>query len=104
VTDDDRFGGEHGHLYDGFAKCSRCRFFAKDPAVVAQHELGCTGRTKAIYWDSTKRFFCMGCRFDGETREELLGHWERRECVNEIAAITMPIYQLNYDVLDRRQR
>lgn len=98
---DDRWGGEHGHLYDGFAKCTRCRFYAKDPTVVAKHELGCTGRKKAIYWDPAKQFFCMGCRFDGETLEELRGHYERGECVHEVHAIFMPIFMMNYDVLDR---
>lgn len=100
MVSDDRWDGEHGHLYDGMAKCSRCRFYAKDPAVVAEHEKICTGHPKAIYWDWSKLFFCWGCRFDGETPEELRGHYQRNECVGEIHEICAGIYALNYDVLD----
>lgn len=97
---DERFDGVHGHLYDGMAKCKnpRCRFYAKDPEVVRAHEPGCSG--KVVMTGPFCGFFCGACRFDAQNADELEGHYKRGDCVNELTEINMPLYQLNYDVLD----
>lgn len=97
---DSRWTGEHGHLYDDFVKCSRCRFYAKDPAIVAEHEKICSG--KVVMVSGFCGYFCGSCRFDGQTAAEVHEHYERGECVDEISAIMEPIYTMNYDVLERR--
>lgn len=95
----------YAHLYDGFHRCETCRFYASDPEVVAKHSLGCDG--EAHEW-------CECCRFDCQTREELVTHIRSDDCVNELFEIfadqsiprdeRAPLYQLNYDVFDRTDK
>lgn len=86
--DADRWGGAHGHLYDAFVKCARCRFFAKDPAVVAAHEAVCTGQSP--------RAWCLGCRFDGRSWDDVRAHYARKECPDELGAIVYPLLAMDY--------
>jgi len=88
VNDNDRWGGAHGNLYDGFVKCSRCRFFAKDPAIVAAHEATCTG-AKPGAW-------CPRCRFDAQILDEVVAHQARKECPDEMGAIVYPFLTMDY--------
>lgn len=88
MTDNDRWGGEHGGLYDGFAKCARCRFFAKDPAIVAAHERTCTGGPPGAW--------CLSCRFDARTLDEVAAHRARKECPDELGAIMYRFLTFDY--------
>ena len=92
IPPEERWNGEHGHLYDNFHKCRNCRFYSSDPELVAHHEKNCDG--EAHEW-------CEGCRFDCQTKEELIQHLRSNDCVWEISSIFQPLYMLNYDVLDR---
>ena len=89
----DFWGGAHGHLYDGFVKCSRCRFYARDAAVVTAHEKICKGHPKS------DGIWCMRCRFDCDTMDELRAH--QSECVNEIMEIVLPIITMDYSFPER---
>lgn len=85
--------GKHGHLYDGFHVCRWCRFYASNPYVVVAHETRCKGEVPTVC--------CMSCRFDGVDFDEVRAHHARGDCVGELGAILMPLYMLDYDVLDR---
>jgi hypothetical protein len=94
IPPEERWDGEHGHLYDDFHKCEHCRFYSSDPEVVAKHEEHCDGESHQ---------WCDGCRFDCQNVEELIQHHRSNDCVWEISAITQPLFELNYDVLDRAE-
>lgn len=79
----------HAKLYDGFSKCPTCRFYSSDEKVVAAHSLGCDGEVK---------WFCLSCRFDCQSRDELRVHYQSGDCVHEISKIIEPLYNMKWSV------
>lgn len=86
------YEGEFEHLYTPFHKCGICRFYSSELKIVEKHRTNCDGKTK---------WFCLSCRFDCQTHEELINHRKSGDCVDEISQIANIYHNMNYDILDR---